>query len=300
MFAQYPHYEYGLAATQLILASLGMGATTSWSDFRNILRQPLGVAFAVACQYLLFPALVVLLTLALPLPIGIAVGLLLVVSLPSGSLTNIYTHLGRGNVPLSITATVASTLVCLVMTPTILRLFASSYLPPTFQMPAGRIIAEITCFMLLPLAAGMLIGKFYPQIVDPFSRWTIRASLVALVCIIVGSLGSGRLDVWAYGWTIPALIIVFGILKMAIARLAARLCSLSLKDAFTLTIEIGIRNCNLGILLVASLFPAEATELASVGSGVLYVTLFYGGAALVVGLFPVAEHRWRVSRAEAH
>ena len=166
----YAAYEYVLASSQLALAMLGMGALLSIDDFAAVLANPRGLGVGLSTQLLLVPLAAALLCRWLPVDAGLAVGMVLVAAVPGGTLSNLATLLGRGNVALSISLTVVTTVVCLLTTPLILRLLAAEQLPPAFSMPAARIAREIALVLLLPLAAGMVAGNCWPAKREAFSR----------------------------------------------------------------------------------------------------------------------------------
>ena len=276
------HYETELAAAQLILAMLGMGATLKAADFAGILKHRFSILLVLALQFLIAPLAAALLIAWLPLPPGIAFGILLLVLMPSGSLSNLFTHLGGGNMPLSVTATCASTCVCLVGTPWLLRMFAGGVVPAGIEMPVASVVRDVTLFLLLPMAAGMWVARRLPRLARPFSIWTVRASLMVLLLIVISSLQSGRIRVWEHGWLVPTVLVGCVIIQFAITQLISRAVGLTAADAYTLAIEVSIRNGNLAILLSATLFTAGSTADAELSRGALYVALFYGGAALVL------------------
>jgi predicted Na+-dependent transporter len=118
----------------------------------------------------------------------------------------------------------------------------------------------------------------------------VKASLVPLAMIIVGSLASGRIDVSEYGWRIPILLFGFVYATLFLTRRLVVLLGYNWIDAFTIGIEVAVRNGNLAIALVASLFPATVTN-DPVGRGVFFTTLFYAGSMMVVGLISVVRRR---------
>ena len=290
MFSWYPQFEYPLAATQLILAMAGMGATLTVGQFRSIMRRPQTIALVLAMQYVLLPFLAAVVARAAAVPPGIAVGLVLMNATPSGSFTNVFTFLGRGNVMLSIVMTCASTAVCFVATPVAIDWLTAAELPPDFHIPLDKTLYPVVLFLALPLAAGIGIGRLLEERRHVFSKWAVRMSLVPLTMIVVGSLGSGRIDVTEYGLAIPALMVAFVYGSLLIARWIAVLLGYPWVDAFTVGVEVAVRNGNLAIALVASLFPATQED-DSVGRGVFFVVLFYSGAMMVIGLISVARRR---------
>src|SRR5579884_2507765 len=102
MFPWYPEYEYPLARLQLVLFMLGMGLTLSVTDFLAVLRRPRSFCAGFTGQVLVLPWLAVAVNALGRLEGGLAVGLILVAAMPGGSLSKLFTYLGRGNVPLSI------------------------------------------------------------------------------------------------------------------------------------------------------------------------------------------------------
>jgi BASS family bile acid:Na+ symporter len=292
-------WEYWVAAIQLVLAMIGMGSELTITEFRGILRRPHGIGLVILLQYLCTPLLALGLASAFQLSPGLTLGILMVAALPSGSLSNIFTYLGKGNVPLSITATTASTILCLVLTPLVLRLFQPAGMPGDFHMPAGAILQQIIWCLLLPLATGMAIGHRWRDGRHVVSKWCIRGCLLFLCILIFGSLRSGQLDIFQYGLKEPAVLILFGFALLGPTQLIAIALRFSEDDAFTLGIEVAMRNCNVGMLLKASLWPAAAA-IDPMGQGVLYVVLFYGGMSLFLCMVPITRRwlmrRWRASR----
>lgn len=298
MFWFYPYIEYYLAAAQLVLAMAGMGATLTLEQFRAIITRPHPVAVVLVAQYVVWPVVAAIVAALASLPPGIAVGLVLMNAVPSGSFTNVFTYLGRGNLMLSIVMTCASTMICFLATPLLVDWLTLAELPDDFHLPLDKTLYPVLLFLLLPLAAGALIGRCFPTWRGAFANWAVRASLVPLAMIVVGSLGSGRIDVTEFGLAIPLLLIVFVYATLLVSRRVFVWLGYDWVDAFTMAIEVAIRNGNLAIALVASLFPATETD-DPIGRGVFFATLFYAGATMVIGLISVVRRRWELAR-EAH
>ncbi len=278
---QFHRLEPTLAAVQLILATIGMGATLAWADFANIFRRPGAVLLVLCLQFVVMPLVVVAIGLTGILPHEILLGLYLLVSLPSGAQSNVLTYLGRGDVPLSITATCASTIVCLVLTPLLLRLLWSFALPGDFSMPVGSIVSCLVWQMLVPLAAGMLVGRWRHQQRMAIARRFVQASLAVLGVIIVGAFATGQLAVGRYGWIAPVAIIGLVIFSSVVTKLLTRALGYDHRQRFTIAVEVTLRNGPLGIALCGILFnaagPEEPLYVAS-----LYVCLLAAGAMLAV------------------
>jgi bile acid:Na+ symporter, BASS family len=281
--------------TQLVLAMLGMGATSTVQQFRDVFRRPGDIGLILALQFLLMPTLAVLFANVLSLNPSIGIGLVLLMALPSGTLSNIITFLGRGNVPLSVTATCASTVACLAITPLVLQTFASRQLPSDFRMPLDKTVLSICMLLLLPLLAGMAIGHRWPAGRELLAKLAVWGSTIALACVWVGAIGGGQIKILQYGWRTPALIILFVISTLLITYWIALALRYSQADAFTQGVEVSMRNGNLGLALLVPLFDV-LTPANTVHQGALYTVLFGGGSMLVVGMIAVARRHLRFAR----
>lgn len=299
MFDFYPQWEYPLAAAQLALAMLGLGAQLRPKDFLEIVRSPFAFGTGMVLQIVGIPALAALVTVIFDLPVGLAVGLILVAAVPGGSVSNIFTYLGKGNVALSVALTGVCTLLCLVTTPFVLKLLAADYLPDSFEMPVWFVVREISLFLLVPLVLGMTLRHYKPVVQGAFSKWCIRASLIIIGIMVVGSLGSGRMQMDAFGWTGPLLIIGFCVTALIIGASLTMAVRFREADQLAVAIEVTVRNTNLALLLKASIFRPEFGADQVIADGALFVALFYGGTALVVVLFPVFLNRWRLKLSAA-
>ena len=280
----YAALEYWICAALLVLSMAGMGCTLSPRQFLDIAKTPRPLFLVWAAQSIVAPAYALLLGKLLFLDQGIVLGLLVVASLPGGAFSNLLTHVGRGNVPLSISATACSTLASLGTTVMVLRFFAGSHLPENFQVPVGRIVQEVSLFLLTPLVAGMLVGRLGPRRSIPMSIWLVRASLVLLAVFVVLSLASGRIRPLSHG-VLPLLaLFLFFSGSLWIGYGAAIWQRYSMDDGFAMAIEVAVRNTGLGLLLNASLFPAASgagqSPASSHGEAVLYVLLVYSAVSM--------------------
>lgn len=291
MFSWYPDYEYPLARLQLVLLMLGMGATLSVADFVEIFRRPRSFLTAFAAQVLVLPWLAVALNRVARLDGGLAVGLVLVAAMPGGSLSKLFTFLGRGNVPLSISLSAFTTLASLVTVPLFLKFLVAHYLPDDFEMPVGDVVHDVLVCLLLPLAAGMVLARLWPRQRRRLAGWCVRSGFAVVAVMIAGSIG--RINPGEHGPGVAAAIIVFCLAGQQLSMLPFYLLGWPRADRMAAGIEVTMRNMNLALLLKACLFR----EGDPVGAGVLFVILFYAGTAMAVGL-PLALNHRRLARRE--
>jgi bile acid:Na+ symporter, BASS family len=288
MFDQYPAYEPHFAQVQLVCFMLAMGTTLSLSDFALVFRQPKSFVAALLMQLLVIPWVAVLIDVVGGLDEGIAVGLVLVAAMPGGAMSKLFSYLGRGNAALSISLTAFTTLASLVTVPAMLQLLVSRYIQENFEMPVGRIFLDLVLFLLLPLVLGMVAARVWPAWRRVIARWSVRVGLVVVVVMVAGSLGSGRIRPGEYGWGPPIAIILFCLIGQQVGMLPFYIFGLPRSDRMAAGIEVTMRNMNLALLLTSRLFPGTD----ALGSGVLFVVLFYAATAMVAGVPLVLNHRW--------
>lgn len=297
LFTNYADYEYPLASSQLFLAMLGMGALLSPRDFLAEVRNPKSLSIGLAFQWVLVPVIAVVLGMLLPVPAGIAVGLMLMAAVPGGTLSNILTHFGNGNIALSISLTSLTTVASLVTTPLLLHIMISEYMPDGFRMPTARIAQDIFVTLIVPLMLGMYVKvKLNPEQSERFSKWVIRLSLALIVLMAVGAGGSGRLDPQAYGLIGILALVVFGATIKLAALLVVRVTGLPGRDGLAIVIEAAFRNMSLAIAIKAIVFPARTGVADPIGDAVFFTALLYGGVSMFMSLVPVFIHRRAVPR----
>lgn len=292
MFDFYPRYEELFAQVQLVLFMLGMGATLTPGDFVAVVQKPRSLLVGLFVQMFVIPWVAVAINRGMGLDPGIAVGLILVSAMPGGSLSKVFAYLGKANVPLAISLTLATTLATLVAVPAMLRWLAADFMPDDFRMPVGKILIDVSAFLLLPLAGGMTVGRAFPTRAKVISKTCVRTGLVVVVAMVVLSLGSGRISPGAHGWRTPFAIILFAVVGMQISMLPFRLFGWSSQDALAAGIVATMRNMNLALLLASGLFRKED----ALEPQVMFVVLFYAGAAMGAGAPLTLRYRLRVHR----
>jgi BASS family bile acid:Na+ symporter len=165
-------------------------------------------------------------------------------------------------------------------------------MPVEFTMPAGQVAIEIALILLLPLMLGMVLLVALPDLAPRVSKISIRGSLFIILLIVIGAMGSGRVDLEKFGLFNLAVVLLFLFFLATASWLIPWLARVRRPDNTAINIEVTVRNGNLGLLIKASLFPALAGVADPVGDNVLFTVLIYGGAALLVGFGQIYLHRY--------
>lgn len=291
----YVDYEYAITFAQLAMAMFAMGATLHVDDFRTVVRLPRSFLTGLGAQMVLVPLLAYGLLRAFDLDPGLAIGLAIIAAVPGGTVSNVFTYAGKGDVPLSIALTAVTSLVCVVSVPVVLELLVGSYVPPTFSLPRVRIAAEIVATLLVPLGIGMAVLRRWPERAERLSRLALVATTVLIAVIVVGSATAGRLDVDAMGFANLAVVAGFALLFGGIGAAATVAARRPWPDLTAITIETTVRNTNLGLLVRTSVFGSAAASGDPVADLALFTVLAYAGIsfALAVPIILVGRGRAR-------
>ena len=280
----YVEYEYSITFAQLAMAMFAMGATLHVGDFRAVVRVPRSFLTGLGAQMVLVPLFAYGLLRAVDLDPGVAIGLAIIAAVPGGTLSNVFTYAGKGDVALSIALTAVTSLVCVVTVPFVLEWLVGSTVPPTFNLPRGRIALEIVVTLLVPLAIGMGVLRRWPERAEGLSRLALAATTVLIGVIVVGSATAGRLDVEAMGLANLALVAGFALLLAGIAIATTAATRRPWPDVTAITIETTVRNTNLGLLVRTSVFGTAASGGDSVADLALFTLLAYAGISFAIAV----------------
>lgn len=284
----YIQYEYAMAATQLVLAMLGIGLTLTPGDFRRIFLYPRSLGLGMAIQMLLAPALAYITLKSGSVPLGVATGLVLCATAPGGSASNIFTHIARGNTGLSVSLTALTSLICMLSIPFFLGLMLNGGHTLNLEIPVLRIGQEIGGFLLLPLLIGMLLLKWLPRQAPTLSKLCIRVSLAIIVLMIATALTSGRMDLKLFGASNIIIVIGFMLTHIIGGILLMKFLRIPNGDLTAIAIETAVRNGSLALMIKASLIPSESVTGVDY---VLFTVMLYTGMQSLFALTLIALGR---------
>jgi BASS family bile acid:Na+ symporter len=256
----------------------GMGLTLSIDDFRELFRRPFEVAIGVFAHFLIMPAIAVILTKVIPMPPEVAAGVILVGCCPGGTSSNVMTYLARGDVALSVACTSVTTVLAPIVTPFLVWMFASQYLPVDPQ----AMFISILQVIFLPLALGFIFQKLIPGVVKTAMPLLPIVSVVGIVLIVAAVVGASKGAIAQSGLLIFAIVVLHNGFGYLFGYFAAKLFGLNLTKRKALAIEVGMQNSGLGAALATAFFsPAAAVPSAIFSvwhniSGALIANYFSG------------------------
>jgi BASS family bile acid:Na+ symporter len=250
----------------------GMGLTISVDDFKEVVKRPFEVAIGVLAHFIIMPLLAVILTKLIPMPPEVAAGVILVGCCPGGTSSNVMTYLGKGDVALSVACTSVTTLAAPIVTPFLVWLLASQYLP----VDPVSMFTSILEVVLFPLALGFVLQKLVPGLVRAAIPVLPLVSVVGIVLIVAAVVGASKGAIAQSGLMIFAVVVLHNGLGYLLGYFAAKAFGLSLTKRKALAIEVGMQNSGLG----AALANAYFSPIAAVPSAIFSVWHNISGALI--------------------
>ncbi|MDG2140840.1 MAG: bile acid:sodium symporter family protein [Gammaproteobacteria bacterium] len=251
--------EIFLAASDAIVPLLAgvmflMGLTLTKEDFKQVSKKPSPVFVGVILQFIIMPFIALLIANTLQLSNQLVIGMVLVGSCAGGTASNVMTYLARGDVALSISMTITSTMVGVVATP----MLCNFYLSETVNVDTWGMLTTILQIVFCPVLLGVLLNHYQAKRIRKIEHVIPTLSMLIILGIItiVVALNSGSLASVG-GLTLLAVILhnSFGLLG---GFFLSRLLGLSLRQSHTIALEVGMQNSGLGVALAMQSFSATA------------------------------------------
>ncbi len=263
----------------------GVALGLNRQNFIDIFKNPKPTLTGIISQFLLLPFFTfILVWIFNPLP-GLALGMILVAACPGGNLSNFFSSIGKGNVALSISLTVAASFLAVILTPVNFKFWGgmldnTSDLLKTVNINFFQMARLVFFTIALPLVIGVVFKEKQPWITAKIKAPVKYISILILMAIIIIAFSSNYKLFLEYYHYIIALVLVHNALALAIGYYFSRIMKLSKQDSRTITIETGIQNSGLGLLIVFSVFNGQG--------GMALITAWWGIWHIISG-FAIAR-----------
>lgn len=275
----------GSILTEVLLPAIlafimfGMGLTLTPRDFTQLIFSPKPVLLGLFGQLILLPLLAFMLALNFNAPSYIAMGMMVLAACPGGTTSNLFSHIARANLALSVSLTAITTVICVFTTPFLIK-FAIDYFSTGEAIAFSLLNTSIALILisLVPVTIGMIIRHFAPNFArrteSLFRNLAIVFMLVVVVAICIKerhALVDAFPVVFLYAILLNAVATIMGVAVGKLGRLQQRDCT-------TLGIEIGTQNSTMAMLIAISFINDPALSVAPA----IYGIVMYVGATSLV------------------
>lgn len=248
-----------LLNVSLAIIMFGVALDIKFRDFTYLIKSPKAFVLGIVSQFFLLPFLTFILVLTIqPIP-SVAMGMFLVAACPGGNISNFLTNYSGGNTALSVSLTAFATLAAVVMTPFNFGLWAGFYPPSAamlqdIQLDYFDVFQTVALILGVPLLLGMYVNHHFAEFSKIASKVLKPVSILIFGAIVIVAFYSNYqlflkfivlIFFWVLAHNFAALLSGFSL---------AKIFGLSLPDTKTLTIETGIQNSGLALVLIFTYF----------------------------------------------
>lgn len=270
---------YSCLSEQFVTRSLAgvmvlMGATLTLQDFKRIGASKKAVALGWCAQFSIMPSMALLVSKLYRLPPHLAAGVVLVGCCPGGTASNLVTLLAEADVALSVSMTAVSTITAGVMTPFLTSFILGSLVP----VDTKALVVTTLQVVLLPVILGLLgntyvLPRLTPTISQQLTRVTpvLSGLLVAAICGKVVAANSTA--VLQGGLPLLLAVLTLHVFGFLFGFLVARALGFTRKVAKTVSIETGMQNSALAVVLARNSLPHPLSGLPGAVSAVCHSVL---------------------------
>ena len=228
-------------------------------DFKRLAHAPKPLVAGLFSQFVVLPVLTFGLVLLLRPQPSIALGLILVAACPGGNVSNFITHRAGGNAALSVSMTAFATVGAIFLTPFNIAFWGSLYEPTrvllrTTSVDPVSVAITVGVMLVLPLILGIWLNVKRPEITARLRTPLQWVSMGIFIAFVILALAANWNYFLLYAGLVAGLVLLHNALALAGGFVTATLAGLSPFNRRAVTIETGIQNSGLGLVLIFGFF----------------------------------------------
>lgn len=243
----------------LAFLMFGVALDLRLDNFRDVFQRPKAPLTGLTSQLILLPLLTIALIYLFRPPTSLALGMILVASCPGGNVSNFAVHLAGANAALSVILTSITTLGAILITPLYFTFLApliasEADLPAAIVVNPLDMVTTIVQLILVPLLIGMFINYRFPRFTQMIKRPVRRLSLLIFFGFVVFAVHGNWDNIVQYLYLVFFLVMIHNALALLMGYQFARFRRLPRNDARAISLETGIQNSGLGLILIFNFF----------------------------------------------
>jgi BASS family bile acid:Na+ symporter len=269
----------------LALVMFGVALEISVTDFRPLWLRPKALLLGLFSQFILLPTITYLLVVFIePMP-SIALGMFMVAACPGGNISNFISYLANANTALSVSLTAIATVLAIIMTPLNFHFWAMLYAPSSILVQDISIspleMIELVFLLLgLPLFLGMYFNFRKPSLAIKIAKTLKKVSLFFFISLVFIALYDNRVIFMDYILYVFWIVLIHNLVAFSTGYSVGKLFRLPKENIRSITIETGLQNSGLGLLLIFTFFDGLG--------GMALLAAFWGIWHIISGLILAA------------
>jgi len=263
----------------IIMFGLGLGLTTS--DFTRVLKTPRDFLVGFLSQVILLPIIAFGLILIIPMPIEIAMGVMIIAAAPGGVTSNVLTKFANGDVALSVSLTAVVSLLAIFIVPLIVFNSANFIgVEITKEISMVSIAVKMFFVVTVPVLFGMIVRSLMTDFIISKTLIIQRLSIILFLIVFI--------SIWIEEWDrivsfIARAGLVTGILNLVmifVGYYVAKMFASGVPQRKCISLECGLQNGTLAVVVATQLFdeivfmvPTAAYALIMFVTSIFFVLL---------------------------
>ena len=259
----------------LFIIMFGIGISLKTSDFKNIFQYPKAVVVGLIGQLILLPIIAFLLALIFRLPAELAIGLIIIALAPGGATSNMFTYLYKGDVSLSVSLTVLTSLITPFTIPLLTSISMLYFMDSNaeFELPIIKTIFQLLVITVIPVALGMFALSRMPILAKKIERilkWFSIFFLLLIIALIIMKNSENMLSFFAQA---GAATLVLNIVVLVLGYQLASWSKLNQEQSICVGFEVGIQNGTLALVVAGTLIGNNTMMIPAVTySIIMFIT----------------------------
>ncbi|GGA60392.1 transporter [Nitratireductor aestuarii] len=278
----------------MFIIMLGLGLSLRLDDFFRVISRPKPLLIGLGCQLLILPIICFALVSVSNLPPAIAVGMMLLAASPGGTSAMLFTHLGKGNVALSLCIVAVTTLLTTITIPTVgnisLEAFFGDTKPITVQF---HHVLQIFGIAVIPVLCGVFIHRRWPALSARMEKPVKTLATLFLIFVVIAAVVTEWRVVVEWGPIVGLTVIAFSMASLAVGYYVPQLFQIDRRDAIALAMGVALHNAALVMTLTLNQYMLNEPEMA------IPPALYGVTAYIICGAFVWLLNKGKVLREEA-
>ncbi len=241
-------------ALAIIMLGLGLGLTVN--DFLRVIKLPRNFLVGFLCQVILLPIVAFILIKIIPMPLEIALGVMIIAAAPGGVTSNVLTKFANGDVALSVSLTAIVSIFSILSVPFII--FNSADLLGVSEIKREISMMSISLKMFfvvtIPVIFGMIIRSFMTDFILSKTVLIQRSSIILFMLVFI--------SIWVEEWdkimsfiTRAGLVaFILNIVMIFIGYYVAKYFTSGIAQRKCISLECGLQNGTLAVFVATQLF----------------------------------------------
>ena len=237
----------------IIMFGLGLGLATS--DFTRLLKTPRDFFVGFLSQVILLPVIAFGLILIIPMPIEIAMGVMIIAAAPGGVTSNVLTKFANGDVALSVSLTAVVSLLAIFIVPLIV-FNSANFIGVEITKEISMISIAVKMFFVVtvPVLFGMIVRTLMSDFIISKTLIIQRLSIILFLIVFI--------SIWVEEWDrivsfIARAGLVTGILNLVmifVGYYVAKMFASGVPQRKCISLECGLQNGTLAVVVATQLF----------------------------------------------